>query len=462
MQNLKLLLNNVFATGTMIIVLGLGVTNVTIPALAQVTTPESAKTSLANPVHGIDMSACVRVFDWDTYVKDYVAYNDYIKANPTSTAKFSSAPFIDKQCVKQNSFATNGTITLNRAAPSGYDTLGKITKADYTVNPLTVIKTPTYQEFNTAKGTPANTAKATLGNLPVLGQTALGGFEAQSLNAIDLNNNIIKGQNNDRIQLQNHLNVYNAAELATMYGTGTVRTGAPRWVYTGRDGVLKTVDGTVCKTTVEGCYYEGAKCTAVNGQMAIRTKLTLPDGVVDAPDDFDKSNPLSECRIDSGKELFDVDKNFEVLQFIYIFNLPTDANCKGLNSKITFTQCTDFYKKRFNFQNASPVASPTKRILTYTYYGFFADASFRCQTAAAADCDDSVQRFGPKGGFTYKGVNTGWKNTDLNGPRQTFSTKATEAELRTYYGDKTSSYQQLQERYNGSVRNLDGYGVYTL
>ncbi|MBC7406539.1 MAG: hypothetical protein H7230_03670 [Candidatus Parcubacteria bacterium] len=442
--------------------LALLLTQISVPGLAQSVTPMGAKTQLATPVHGIDMTVCVKQFDWDRFVTDYQNYQKGPK-----TVGFNSNPYIDKQCVYQEDFATNGAKNYTRtAAVKSYDTKGKITDANYTVNSSTTVNAPLYKNFNTAKGAPADLAKATLGDLPVLGLSANGGFDAQSLAAVDLNGTAQAGQKSDRIQLANHLNIYNASELATMYGTNTVRSGAPRFVSTGRDGLnTDATTGAICtpQSNPNNCIYNGGRCSTANGQFAVRTKLTLQDGVIDAPaSQFDATNPLTTCRIDTGSRLYEVDQNFKVYQFLFVTNMPTEAQCKGLASEIPYQRCLNYYKKEFNTFNPGAAKDLSKRVVAYTYYGFTADASFACQTASQTDCDDNGQRFGPKSGQNYSGINTGWKVPDLNGPRQTFSTQASEAQIRDYYGDTDTPITALRNRYNGFVKAYDGYNVYLI
>ena len=442
--------------------LALLMTQLSVPGLAQAVTPAGAKTQLATPVHGIDMQVCVKQFDWDRFVSDYQNYQKGPK-----TAGFNSNPYIDKQCVYQEDVATNGTKTYTRSAGvKSYDTKGGITNATYGVNATTTLNTPLYKNFNTAKGTPADLAKSALGDLPVLGLTANGGYDAQSLAAVDLNGTAQAGQKNDRIQLSNHLSLYNANELATMYGTNTVRSGAPRFISTGRDGLnIDQTTGNPCTPTSNqnNCIYKGGRCTAANGQFAVRSKLTLADGVIDAPaSQFDASNPLTTCRKDTGSRIYEVDQNFKVYQFLFITDMPSEAQCKGLAPEIPYQRCLNYYKKEFNTFNPGAAKDLSKRVLAYTYYGFTADASFACQTAAQTDCDDNGQRFGPKSGTNYSGSNTGWKVPDLNGPRQSFSTQASEAQLREYYQDANTPVATLRNAYNGFVKAYDGYNVYLI
>ncbi len=91
--------------------LALLLTQISVPGLAQSVTPMGAKTQLATPVHGIDMTVCVKQFDWDRFVTDYQNYQKGPK-----TVGFNSNPYIDKPCVYQEDFATNGAKNYTRTA----------------------------------------------------------------------------------------------------------------------------------------------------------------------------------------------------------------------------------------------------------------------------------------------------------------------------------------------------------
>jgi hypothetical protein len=207
-----------------------------------------------------------------------------VAADKTKAVDFKSYPFINKECVNQENYASNGTRTYTRAEQSATDSKGKIVTASYSVNPTTVVKTPLYKDFATTQGPSSDLAKSTVGNLPVLGQYQ-GTFDAQSIDAIDVNGAVTPGNKNDRLQLNNFLKIWNDAELNTMYGSNTPRTGSPRWVSTGIDGVnIDKTTGKQCtaESKRENCFYYGGKCTAVNGQMAVRSKITLYDGIIDS------------------------------------------------------------------------------------------------------------------------------------------------------------------------------------
>lgn len=404
-----------------------------LPALsvsAQTTSvsPSTASDSLANPLHGINILSCVEVFNWEKYVADQ--RNNITNSNP-----------YDKQgCLRQENLAVNGTKNVTK------DAQGNITSVNYSVS-QTSVRANRYRDFN---GNNNTTAKAALGDAPVLGIFPNGNFSAQALSTYNINGSVAQAATgSDRTQLGNIGSIYTAEELNRLYAPGTNRTGAPRIVFTGRD---RLVNGS----------YDGGTCTAANGKMTPRSRLLVgtSDEVRANPSVFgDPSNPIVTCRWtypDGRKTDMVIDQNMEIYQFVYVINYPTAQQCQTLFD-IPPSQyeanCLQYFRDRLG-KNLAGRADGSKFIYTLTYYGMFADSAFRCQTVAQTNCDEAP-RWGPNGN---------WKNPDINGPRRNYSTTATEQELRAFYGAgyNNLSLQQLQNSYNGLVRSLDGYSVYVL
>jgi hypothetical protein len=444
-------------------ILGVAIVSTTlmtnISAIAQTVTPATAKNSLATPNMGVDMTTCVEVFNWDTYIADLRAAK---AANKLS--ELNSNPFDTVGCVTQENFIKNGERQYTRAAaatgPNYNDKKGKIINASYTTGSA-VTTAPTYSQFNSTSGPVVNKVKAVLGDLPVLGQFNNAGYKAQALDVVDLNGNVIPGANQDRLQLNDFLKVWSENELSTMYSSQTTRTGAPRLVYTDRDQLDPN------KKNV----YQGGPCTAANGIMSPRAYWTVPTGKY-YPTGYlyDMENPLSTCRIRTEDgTLLEVDKNFEIYQFLYITDLPTAAQCNGLYEGAAFIPdyetCKTLYRAgKINFSIANPSSTANRRIAAYTYYGFYADTAFKCQTTGQTNCDEQF-RFGPDEKLSkIAGFSNGFKNPDLNGPRKTFVSQATNEQIAAYYGitnnDQTLIAQRRQQ-YSNLINNLDGYTTYT-
>lgn len=416
-------------------------------------TPNSADTSLATPYFYVNVTSCVETFNWEMYVADV---NSGIK---------ETAPYNKKGCIRQENFASNGTKTVTK------DANDNITAVNYTTG-ATKINVPLYKDFN---GNSNTTAKAVLGDLPVIGITNNGGQLAQNLSAYDINGTSQTKPNCDRVNLNTVTSdgcIWSETELSQIYSTQTARTGAPRIVDTGVDQIYRNSAGKLT--------YDGGPCYTQNGQMVKRSKIDVGGererSAISVFPGLDTKTTAVGCDFRyTGGENFDrisincgtedlkngtnrtymvIDQGMCAYQFLYVIDLPTATQCKtlwGISETDYEQDCLNFWRKRFQKLHNNTMEG-NRFIFAKTYYGMFADSSFKCQTVGQTNCNTSYK-------FSHNGE---WKNPDINGPRSNFSTSATREELLAYFGEGYNAYttEQLRVELNGMVRSLDGGSTY--
>jgi hypothetical protein len=385
----------------------------------------STNDSLATPNFKVSITSCFYDFDWNKFVESYkVDLSRPVSDQPV----LPSNPYNSYGCASDSEFANNGTRTINR------DANGQVNSVKYDVG-QTIIKKPKYSDFSVIKAETKNL----IGDLPVLAIAVNAGKPAQSLNTYNFDGSVMTaGSNSDRSQLANLTSIFTENELKELYGPQTQRTGAPRLapVY-----------------TLQSPY----SCSVENGRFVVPSTLGEPNSAI------------TSCKW-SGYEDTLFDQPLDVYQFLYRKTYPSYDQCSKLrtyqiqrssNPKRQLTpdlvnSCIDFYKTILGKSTTGSTIG-NGIYATFTYYGMYADMSFICKTAGAQNCDQT-----PRWGTLTSGpgVDRGWKNPDINGPRKNFNTNATEAQLRALYNDSTSSYQQLQDKYNGVVRNAERYSVY--
>jgi hypothetical protein len=421
---------------------------------AATVTPAPSMDSLSTPYYYMNVKACVEQFNWEQYTADQKAGVQF------------SAPYTQKGCVRQEAFASNGSKTVTKNAQDN------ITSVDYTTGAMK-INTPLYKNFN---GNNNTEAKAILGDLPVIGITPNGGFAAQSTTAYDLGGTVAAQKTAcDRVLVESMLQnecIWSNNELNLIYGPQTARTGAPRIVQTGVDQI--TVNPTTNKKT-----HDGGPCYTANGKAVVRSKIAVgtPEERNATPTyaTSDVNSPIDSCRfffsqasgssveVNCGTEALRpgttktymvIDQGICATQFIYVFQIPTKEQCKTLWD-IPFTdyeiECKQYWQKRLGGLHNNN-ATGEKFIAVYTYYGMYADSSFKCQTIGQTNCGSSYR-------YSADGE---WRNPDKNGPRKNFATTATKAQLQEFFNDTTLTYDQLKIKYNGLIQSYDGASTYVI
>lgn len=389
-------------------------------------TPTTAADSLITPTWGMNVRACLEVFNWETYEVEKAA------------GRTNSNPYDKKGCLTQKNLVTNSSNPDTATDPDGKgvitkDASGKITAVNYNAGPIRIKdgdKNPAtpvmYKDF---ENTDNATAKAAFGDMPVMGIFPNANLPAQSINTYDIDGKLVaNGSNVDRSKLDTPAaltSIYAESELAKIYNSGAARTGAPRLVFTGPDRL------TPGKTDM----YDGGTCYPEGGKMKVRTSVLTgtPAQVETDPASYgDPSNPLVSCQWrfpDGTRSPIVIDRNMEVRQFVFVINYPTQAQCTAL-WKIPanqFDYCQKFFRDRIG-KVLSGKDDGNKIVYTYTYYGMWSDASNICQTLGttkAADCSPAYRW----------NNNTNWADPDQKGPRSTFSTTATDAQLIGFYSD---------------------------
>ncbi len=389
-------------------------------------TPTTAADSLITPTWGMNVRACLEVFNWETYEAEKAA------------GRTNSNPYDKKGCLTQKNLMTNSANPDTANDPDGKgvitkDATGKITAVNYNVGPIRIKdgdKNPAtpvmYKDFENTDNAVAKTA---FGDMPVMGIFPNAGLPAQSINTYDIDGKLVaNGSNVDRSKLDapaTLTSIYAESELAKIYNSGAARTGAPRLVFTGPDRL------TPGKTD----SYDGGTCYPEGGKMKVRTKVLTgtPQEVDTTPESYgDPSNPIVSCQWrfpDGTKSPIVIDRNMEVRQFVFVINYPTQAQCTAL-WKIPanqFDYCQKFFRDRIG-KVLSGKDDGSKIVYTYTYYGMWSDASNICQTNStvkAADCSPAYRW----------NNNTNWADPDQTGPRSSFATTATETQLIGFYSD---------------------------
>ena len=411
---------------------------------APAVTPPSAIDSATNPIYALDMTSCLEVFDWPQYLSDI---NNGIT---------NSNPYDQFDCVVQENIAFNGTRTVTK------DSEGNPTNIVYNIGPRQLSKTR-YTDFAIGQ----SSTKQAFGNLEVLGVFPNGSRNAQALNAYDLDGTL-RGSVApvDRSVKEGLSSTFTTNQLNTLYSTGGSREGMPRIPYTGPD-------------IFDGEFWIGGFCRAEGGKLV--PKVIGPDanGNTFTVRDFeeDPNSMITTCRWPQNadtvaKDLYDSDgvvkdQNLGVYQFVYKIPFPENqAQCDELfpNSFSDYSNCLSWFQERYSLPLTGQ-QSGNAVCYTYTYYGAF---------------DDQYTQF------------VGWNNPDIGKARSTFTSNATLDQLRDYYqdpedilrsifGNTNSSYGELRnrmdttsnqqikdqyrdalkQRFEGYIRNADGYSVYT-
>jgi len=393
------------------------------PSQSVTVTPGSASDSLATPIYTTNATVCLEEFNWEKFAAD-------LRNNTPN-----SNPYDSKGCVQQDRLTSNGSRNIVTNAAN------RVTAVNYTVGNNVVNKLK-YKDFTTGTAT----TKAAFGELPVLGifpNPANGAPKAQSIGTYTITGQQVNaGTNANRGELAGLGSIYTAPELNSLYGANTARTGAPRLVFTGPDTL---------NTSVSPATYNGGNCKANSstGKMQVRTKfLEGTPSEVNATESItgSRATPITSCKFifpggtDSQVVL---DQSMQIYQFVYVINYPTVQQCQTLFNIFPqnyVVSCLNFYKDRLGKVFAGS-STGDKVVYTFTYYGMFSDAN------------TIPFRFGPNGA---------WKNPDINGPRKTYTSTATAAQLNAYYPGSPLTEAQKRGAFEGYIRAADGYSIYTL
>jgi hypothetical protein len=429
--------------GSLVMTAGM-IFSVAVPAYAAPTvTPASAIDSSTNPIYALDQTSCLEVFNWSKYLAD------------VNNGITNSNPYDQKDCVVQNNIAYNGTRTITK------DNSAKPTNITYNVGARQFAKTK-YADFAIGQAS----TKTAFGNLEVLGVFPNGSRNAQALNAYDVDGTQ-RGSVApvDRSVKEGLSSTFTTAQLNTLYSTGGTREGMPRICYTGPDIFQNDLwIGGFCKV-------EGGKFKAkVIGPDKNGDTWTVSDYGED-PNSMITTGRWPQNSDTVAKGLYDPegvvkDQNLGVYQFVYKIPFPKDkAECDSWFPKAfsEYEKCLSWFQERYSLPLAG-TKSGNAVCYTYTYYGAF---------------DDKYTQF------------VGWNNPDIGKARSTFTSSATLDQLRKYYqdpedilrslfGDTTSSYgalrnkmdtssdtiknqykDALKQKFEGYIRNADGYSVYT-
>jgi hypothetical protein len=399
-------------------------TSLTLPAQAQTVTPPvtvtpaSAADSSSTPIYGIAMTSCLEIFNWQQYMTD-------VRAGITN-----SNPYDKQGCVRDAVVATNGTRTVTK------NPQGQVTAVNYNITTPSVLKSQ-YNQFTIGQAT----TKAAFGNLPVLGVFPNGNLAAQALNTYEITGTIKQSIPPSNRSVKNGLpSIFPEAKLAQIYTTGGDRNGVPRSPYTGPSSFGSNGN------------WLGGFCLVRGGKLVTRSQGNdrIPfNGAFFTPADYGKNNetPITTCSWPNTPEavnagLFDPegvvkDNILEVYQFVYKIPYPTSyEQCTALfpGAFANFEACITWFRNRYS-KPLTGAAIGSNLYYSYTYYGAWNDI--------------------------YTGW-IGWENPDINKVRAGFTTTATEAQLREFYGDNTTSAALLKERYEAFIRGADGYSVYAI
>ncbi|MEI6728297.1 MAG: hypothetical protein WCK98_01515 [bacterium] len=417
-------------------------------------TPAAAADSASNPIFGLDMTACLEVFDWAKKMADL------------NRGIAESNPYIKKDCVSQKNIASNGTRTVTK------NESGQPTAVNYTVGATTVRKS-LYNQFDVG----SSATKTELGNLPVLGVFPGSNITAQALNSYDIDGTLkTTVANANRADLASLGSIYTPAQINSIYKTGGARTGMPRIPFTGDEKFL-TEAGT------GDPIYQGGYCKTVGGKITIRNvwagpneagqQLSYPINIADYG--YSPNSPIATCNwpnetVFQNAKLTDPDglvkeQNLDVYQYIYKIPYPKDiGECNSLFPNVfgTYANCLSWFQNRYSLPFTG-AATGNALYFTYTYYGVW---------------DDIYTNW------------IGYTNPDINKARSTFTSNATLAQLRNYYGDdiptlrrlfndntsseatligrvdgasqaiKDAYRSALKDRFESFIQGADGYSVY--
>lgn len=410
-----------------------------------VVTPASAIDDSTNPIYAADLTSCFEIFNWTKYLADLAA------------GITNSNPYDKQDCVRQPNIAFNGTRTVTKNGA------GQVTAVNYAIGAKQISKT-LYKDFAIGQ---AGT-KTAFGNLPVLGVFPNGTYTAQALNSYDIDGTTkATVANVDRSDKAGLSSIFLGSELSQIYSTGGNRNGMPRIPYTGADQFVNNT-------------WLGGFCKVEGGKLKMKN-IVDGSGNIFTPADYDENinSPITTCRWPdtnatrtSNPVLFDPegvvkDQNLAIYQYVYKIPYPKDKlECDTWFPRAfsDYTKCLDWFQTRYSLPLTG---SKTGNALyyTYTYYGTF---------------DDKYTQW------------VGWVNPDINKVRASFTTSATLAQLRSYYqdpeatlrqlfNDTTSSYSALvtrmntassavqaqyqailKDKFEGYIRNADGYSIYTM
>jgi hypothetical protein len=419
--------------------------------------PASAADSASNPIFGLDMTACLEVFDWAKKMADLGA------------GIAESNPYIRKDCVSQKNIASNGTRTVTKNAS------GQPTAVNYTVGASTPRKTQ-YNQFDVGSAA----TKAELGNLPVLGVFPSGNISAQALNTYEIDGSTKTNvANSNRADLASLGSIYTPAQINSIYKTGGARTGMPRIPNTGPE----TFD---TDPATGDPIFNGGYCKTVNGKITVRNVWAGPNAAgqqlsynIDLANDFNlnPNSPITTCNwpneaVYQNAKLTDPDglvkeQNLDVYQYIYKIPFPKDiGECNAWFPGVfnTYANCLSWFQNRYSLP-LTGAATGNAIYYTYTYYGVW---------------DDIYTNW------------IGYTNPDINKARSTFTSSATLAQLRNYYGDDIPTLRRLfndntssesvligrvntastalqdqyrsvlKDRFESFIQGADGYSVYAL
>jgi hypothetical protein len=406
-------------------IIAMAVTGVSPAVQAQTTvtpdvsvTPATAADSSSTPLYGIGMTSCLEVFNWVQYMAD-------LNAGITN-----SNPYDKKGCVRDATVAINGSRTVTKNAQ------GQVTAVSYNVGSPIVSKTK-YNQFTIGQAT----TKAAFGELPVLGVFPNAGLPAQALNTYEITGAVQQAVAPvDRSIKEGLPSIFPEAKLAQIYTTGGDRNGVPRSPYTGP------------ATFGANGSWLGGMCVVRGGKLVTRSTGDdrIPfNGNFFTPESYGLNNntPITTCSWPNTAETVNAgvydpegvvkDNLLQVYQFTYQIPYPTDyAQCTALfpGSFANYEACIGWFRTRYS-KPLTGTATGNSLYYTYTYYGTWNDV--------------------------YTGW-IGWENPDINKARRNFVTTATEAELRAFFGDNTTSAALLKERYEAFVRGADGYSVYAI
>lgn len=389
----------------------------TVPLTVNVT-PESASDSLATPIYGVNVTACLEVFNWENFAAD------------TRNGITNSNPYDSKGCVSQTNVTVNGTRSVVK------NNIGQITDVNYTVGPTQIVKTK-YKDFDGTSGPNSQVAKDAFGEMPLVGVFPNSGFNGQAIDTYTITGQLVtNGGNFNRGELAGLNTIYTDAELNLLYNPQTARTGAPRLISTGPDNYT-------------GENYNGGTCRAEGGVMRVRTSVLdgTPDQTPLSEDQTGSvSTPITSCKLqfaDGTDSETVIDQSMLVYQYVYVINYPTVQQCQQLFNIVPQNYqsvCLKFYKDRLGKVYAGN-NDGSKVVYTYTFYSMFSDAN------------TVPTRFGPDGG---------WKNPDINGPRKTYTSNATAAQLNAYYPRSNLTEAQKRGAFEGYIRQADGYSIYVM
>lgn len=229
---------------------------------------------LESTAFGINMTSCFYTFDWEAYIEN-------LNNNRTS------APYIEKGCIRQENVAINGEPQVRF-----------------------------YRDFEGG----SSQARTALGNTPVLGLFENEGFTAQGIVNREIQQINSGFENVDRTPLSALTTIFSQDELRELFPTttGEFTTGLPRLISTGRDEII-TVDGEE--------VYAGGFCKIEGGRISVRTEHNGQrlSNAFFTQNEIDRNDPTTACAL-SGEDRV-VDQNLEVYQFLYEIPYPNAEQC---------------------------------------------------------------------------------------------------------------------------------------